>query len=78
MGIVKLRRNFHEAKWEEPIIFELSNEGERGILVPLDDRLEEEVGDGISVIPEHMRRKEPPRLPEISQMRVLRHFLRLS
>ena len=78
MGIVKLRRNFHEAKWEEPIIFELSNEGERGILVPLDERLEREVGDGISAIPEHMRRKELPKLPEISQMRVLKHFLRLS
>ncbi|MCS7102690.1 MAG: aminomethyl-transferring glycine dehydrogenase subunit GcvPB [Candidatus Korarchaeum sp.] len=78
MGLVKLRRGFHEARWEEPIIFELSNEGERGILVPLDERLEREVGDGLSVIPEHMRRKELPRLPEVAQMRVLRHFLRLS
>ncbi|MEM0041566.1 MAG: aminomethyl-transferring glycine dehydrogenase subunit GcvPB, partial [Candidatus Korarchaeum sp.] len=78
MGLVKLRRGFHEARWEEPVIFELSNEGERGILVPLDERLEREVGDGVSAIPEHMRRKEPPKLPEVAQMRVLRHFLRLS
>ncbi|MEM3481362.1 MAG: aminomethyl-transferring glycine dehydrogenase subunit GcvPB, partial [Candidatus Korarchaeum sp.] len=49
-----------------------------GILVPLDERLEREVGDGVSAIPEHMRRKEPPKLPEVAQMRVLRHFLRLS
>lgn len=38
MGVVKLRRGFHEARWEEPVIFELSNEGERGILVPSDER----------------------------------------
>ncbi len=27
-------RNFHQAKWDEEVIFELSNKGERGILVP--------------------------------------------
>ena len=27
-------RNFHQAKWDEPVIFELSNKGERGILFP--------------------------------------------
>ena len=27
-------RNFHQAKWDEEIIFELSTKGERGILVP--------------------------------------------
>jgi len=29
----KIRR-FHQAKWDEEVIFELSQEGERGILVP--------------------------------------------
>jgi glycine dehydrogenase subunit 2 len=71
--------NFHQAKWDEPIIFELSTEGERGILIPeVEKEIEEVVGDGISVLPAAMRRKEPPALPEISQMRVLRHYLRLS
>ena len=27
-------RNFHQAKWDEPVIFELSNKGERGIFFP--------------------------------------------
>jgi glycine dehydrogenase subunit 2 len=42
MGVnKKIRvRNFHQAKWDEPIIFELSNSGERGILVP---EIEEEI-----------------------------------
>ena len=77
-GKPKLRR-FHQAKWDEPIIFELSAEGERGILLPkVEDRLIEEVGDVISTIPENMCRKKPPKLPEISQSRVLRHYIRLS
>ena len=28
----KVRVGFHEAKWDEPIIYELSKPGERGIL----------------------------------------------
>ncbi len=78
MGIIKLRREFHEARWEEPIIFELSNEGERGILVPRDEEMEEMVGDVISALPSEIVRKEPPKLPELSQKRVLMHYLRLS
>lgn len=72
-------RNFHQAKWDEPIVFELHTEGERGILVPeVEEEIEEAVGDGLAELPEEMIRKEPPALPEISQMRVLKHYLRLS
>jgi len=72
-------RDFHQAKWDEPIIFELNTEGERGILIPeLEREIEKCVGDGISELPENMVRKKPPALPEISQMRVLKHYLRLS
>jgi len=75
---IKLRK-FHQAKWDEPIIFELSTEGERGILIPeAGKEIEECVGDGISQLPEDMIRKKGPALPEISQMRVLKHYLRLS
>jgi glycine dehydrogenase subunit 2 len=72
-------RQFHQAKWDEPIIFELSSEGERGILLPtVEEGIKNEVGDVILTLPEIMRRKLPPRLPEISQSRVLRHYIRLS
>lgn len=72
---IKLR-NFHEAKWDEPIIFNLSTPGQRGILLP---RLEEELDiDLENVIPANMKRKNKPLLPELSQPQVLRHFLRLS
>lgn len=72
-------RSFHQAKWDEPIIFELSREGERGVFVPAAEaEIVSAVGDGISAIPENMRRKNAPKLPEISQARVLRHYLRVS
>lgn len=71
-------RNFHQAKWDEPIIFELSQVGERGVIPPsANEEVKEFVGDGISVLPDCMIRKSID-LPEISQHRVLRHYLRLS
>jgi len=73
------QRNFHQAKWDEPIIFELDTPGERGIGVPdVEKEIVEQVGDGLSAIPSELLRKTPPALPEVSQMRVLKHFLRLS
>lgn len=36
------------------------------------------VGDVLADLPEGMRRAAPPALPEIAQMRVLKHYLRLS
>jgi len=75
----KLRENFHQAKWDEPIIFELHTPGERGVLVPeAEPEVVATVGDGLSALPDNMIRKQPPALPEISQMRVLKHYLRLS
>ena len=71
-------RNFHQAKWDEPIIFELSKEGERGIIPPnAEDEIIKEV-EGLYSLPKNMIRKNAPNLPEISQHRVLRHYLRLS
>jgi glycine dehydrogenase subunit 2 len=72
-------RRFHQAKWDEPIIFELSCEGQRGILVPeLEDEIRNEVGDVLATLPYEMRRKQAPELPELSQAQVLRHYIRLS
>ena len=77
-GKPKLRR-FHQARWDEPIIFELSREGQRGILVPeVEDEIRDRVGDVMATLPEYMRRKRPPKLPELSQPQVLRHYARLS
>ncbi len=77
-GKPKLRR-YHQARWDEPIIFELSQPGQRGVLVPeIEPAIKDQVGDALSVLPAKMRRKQPPALPEVSQVHVLRHYLRLS
>ena len=75
----RLRTGFHQAKWDEEVIFQLHTPGEKGIMVPkAEEKVWEEVGDGISSLPESMRRETPPALPEVGQMRVLKHYLRLS
>lgn len=76
---VKETRNYHQAKWDEPIIFELHQEGERGVALPrTEESISKSIGDGLSVLPKKLRRKKSVGLPEISQNRVLRHYLRLS
>ncbi|GAA3441569.1 glycine dehydrogenase [Planomonospora venezuelensis] len=64
-------RRFHQARWDEPIIFEQSRPGRRGIAVP---------AAGVPAVepPETVRRARPPKLPEMSQLHVLRHYVRLS
>ncbi len=72
-------RRFHQARWDEPVIFELSQPGQRGILTPrVEEGIQAEVGDVAGALPDHMRRKTPPALPEMSQIHVLRHYARLS
>ena len=61
---IKLK-NFHNAKWDEPLIFELSDPGCRGILVP---QVEESILDAAQgapekLVPSALRRKQAPGLP---------------
>lgn len=71
--------NYHAPKWDEPLIMDLSNLGERGILVPHSEQaITDAVGSADKLIPREMLRKTPPDLPELAQPQVLRHFFRLS
>ncbi|WP_174564857.1 aminomethyl-transferring glycine dehydrogenase subunit GcvPB [Actinomadura chibensis] len=65
-------RRFHQARWDEPLLFELGGPGERGVLVPAPDVPPDDT------LPDALRRAVPPALPELSQPQVLRHYLRLS
>jgi len=77
-GRPRLRR-FHQARWDEPIIFELSNPGARGILPPpVENEITKAVGNPVSRLPDNLRRQAPPRLPEMAQPQVVRHYMRLS
>jgi len=72
-------RRFHQASWDEPIIFELSVPGSRGILPPATEPgISAVVGNPAAELPEGIRRSTPAALPELSQLHVLRHYERLS
>ena len=72
-------RRFHQARWDEPVIFELGQPGQRGILIPeVDAEIKTQVGDPLEGIPDILCRKHLPHLPEISQPAVVRHYIHLS
>jgi glycine dehydrogenase subunit 2 len=77
-GTPRLRR-FHQARWDEPVLFELSRPGQRALLVPEPEPgIRAVTGDVLATLPAGMRRQEPPHLPELSQPQVVRHYFRLS
>ncbi len=70
---------YHAVIWNEPIIYELGKKGTIGFMVPsVEKEVKVAVGDVVSRIPGKMRRKDPPKLPELSEPEVVRHFIRLS
>src|SRR6056297_2881078 len=79
MGKTIVRENFQQADWDEPIIYEMSTPGERGILIPEpDDEIKEAAGDIFADLPGSMVRDELPVLPEVSQKHILMHWLHLA
>jgi glycine dehydrogenase subunit 2 len=75
----KQLRTFQQARWCEPIVLELGSEGERGLVFPtVEPEVEQLAGDPVAELPSGLRRMTAPRLPQLSQPQVLRHFLRLS
>ncbi|MFN2432027.1 MAG: aminomethyl-transferring glycine dehydrogenase subunit GcvPB [Gemmatimonadota bacterium] len=59
----------------ERLIFERSRPGVAGVRFPA---LDVEEVDPASVVEERLLRREPPRLPEVAENEVVRHFVRLS
>ena len=63
-------RNYHAARWDEPLIHAIGGPGQRGQHFPLAD------ADGL--VPDGLARTTPPDLPEVAEPQVLSHYLRLS
>ena len=59
----------------EPLIFEKSSPGRRCFILPACDVPEKPI---TNFFPEKMLRKQEPKLPEVSEIDVVRHFTRLS
>ena len=72
-------RRYHAPVWDEPLVMEMGVAGRRGCHFPgSDSKLDAEVGCAGDLVPASLRRKQAPRLPEMSEPDVLRHYLHLS
>ncbi len=62
---------FKQAQWNEPLIIERSREGIVGFSLPTCEELAVHV-------PVELLRKKRPKLPEVAETDVIRHYVRLS
>jgi glycine dehydrogenase subunit 2 len=78
MSEAKLR-DFHSARWDEPLLVDISRSGRRGIIPPRSGGVVDvNVGEVEALLPANLIRRRRPDLPELSQPEVVRHFTRLS
>ena len=72
-------QEYHAPVWNEPVIMEMGYPGRRGVLFgQVEPEIAARVGPARNLIPEAMRRRDAPALPEMSEPEVLYHYLRLS
>lgn len=70
---------YHAVRWNEPVIYEKSRSGsQNGMVGAVDEEIAGQIGDVLDRIPQQIRRKQKPRLPELAEPEVLRHYTRLS
>ncbi len=70
---------FKQTIWEKELIFEKSTIGHLGHQVGNLSQLEKKILAQLDQkIPKQMLRENPPKLPELSELEVIRHFTRLS
>jgi glycine dehydrogenase subunit 2 len=62
----------------EPLIFERSRPGRRAVRFPAVSEAARRAGSGQPALPASVRRQEAPRLPEVSELELLRHYNRLA
>ena len=76
-SLTRMKR-FRQARWNEPIIYELSEPGQRAVLVPgpCCDCVSKE--DVLGTLPKGMVREDMANLPEIAQLQLVRHYNHLS
>ncbi|MBV8565904.1 MAG: aminomethyl-transferring glycine dehydrogenase subunit GcvPB [Methylobacteriaceae bacterium] len=75
---VKLR-DYHAARWDEPVVMTMGRPGRRGHLFPASsERVRQAAGAAADLLPAAMRRRNSPALPELSEPEVLRHYLHLA
>ncbi|MEM1962462.1 MAG: aminomethyl-transferring glycine dehydrogenase subunit GcvPB [Sulfolobales archaeon] len=66
---------FRQAKWNEPIVYEISRDSKEGVL--LDEEFRDYALRFLSKLPKHIIR-DSLNIPSLSEVEVVRHFTRLS
>ncbi len=66
---------WEQASWNEPIIFELKGKHRQGTIVSEDNEIKKEIE---VEIPEKIRRNSELDFPQLSELEVVRHYIRLS
>jgi len=70
---------YKQARWNESVIFELGRKGRRGHIIPnVEEETKRTISHTMKLLPEKLRRKKPPHLPELSETEIVRHYIRLS
>lgn len=70
---------YRQARWPEPLIFEMDQSGVIGHAVPeIEKEIQEKTGSLDGLIPKGLRRTEPPKIPAVTELQVIRHYTRLS
>ncbi|MCW4041477.1 MAG: aminomethyl-transferring glycine dehydrogenase subunit GcvPB, partial [Candidatus Bathyarchaeota archaeon] len=71
--------SIRQAKWLEPLIFALGASHRRGCRFACEDSVLRQLNQELDRwLPQALRRENPPALPELSEVEVVRHFTRLS
>lgn len=70
---------FKQAHWNEPVIFQLGRKGRKGHILPaVETEIRQAKHHPLPSLPQEILRQIPPKLPELSEVEVVRHFTRLS
>ena len=68
-----------QAQWDEPVIFSLGRKGRRGsTLSGIEEEIARFSGNVAERLPKTIKRTQSLKLPELSEVEVVRHFTRLS
>ncbi len=71
-----MARRYRQARWDEPLLSELTRKGRTGFVPPSDPVIQAWKGSR-ELLPANLRSGEV-KLPELAELQVLRHFNRLS
>ncbi len=67
---------FRQAKWDEPLIFELSRTRKQTFAI--DNEFTDLAEKALKELPPELVRSEPPAIPNLSEPEVMRHYTRLT